>query len=115
EYRHFGSRDRAGSLFPLIDFRPTRAGAPRGPSQRARRRSFDLLLCDGAAGSLAHVYERRVSRAVDAQLQYVRPSIVPGDIEAVLRLDDSFQIEIGIQDCLLVVYRTGQIVAVASG
>jgi len=64
---------------------------------------------------LAHVYERRVSRAVDAQLQYVRPSIVPGDIEAVLRLDDSFQIEIGIQDCLLVVYRTGQIVAVASG
>jgi hypothetical protein len=52
--------------------------------------------------------------AVDAELQYVRPGVVTSDIEAMLRLHDFFKIEIGIQDCLLAVHRTGEIVAVAT-
>jgi len=60
-----------------------------------------------------HVYERRLWRAVDSQLQYARPSAVPRDIKAVLPRHDFFQVEIHIQDCLLAVDRTGQVVAVA--
>jgi hypothetical protein len=69
---------------------------------------------DWERGRRLHLYELGLWLAVDSQLEYVRSSVVPSDVETMLRLHNSFQIEIRVQDCLLAVYRTGQIVAVAT-